>query len=123
MKYAPLLILIISLVGDAAAQPAAPILQSTQEETQEPTQEQTDEKIPERAKDVDLDFHFLKFGLTRKAVINIFGAPTATVEWHTLGIRYHRLEWVNSSRNRFATFFLNDRLIRWKKCTATMADC
>lgn len=75
------------------------------------------------AKDVEFDFHFLKFGFTRKKVIGMLGTPKASAEWHTLAIKYHRLEWVASSGERFVALFFNDRLFRWKKCSALSALC
>lgn len=76
-----------------------------------------------RAQDIDLDFHFLKFGLSRKAVVALLGTPDATAEWRTLAIKHYRLVWLSPEGGRYSASFLNDRLFRWKKCSAGLADC
>src|SRR2546423_97943 len=76
-----------------------------------------------QAQDVELDFHFLKFGQARKAVVKLLGGPDSISESHTLAIKYHRLEWIGLKKERFVAFFLNDRLFRWKKCSAGRATC
>lgn len=75
------------------------------------------------AQDIDLDFHFLKFGLSRKAVVAMLGTPDATAEWRTLAIKHYRLVWLSPEGGRYSASFFNDRLFRWKKCSAGLTDC
>lgn len=74
-----------------------------------------------RAQDIELDFHFLKFGLSRKAVISMLGEPEGIVESRTIAIRYYRMTWAGQDGARYNAYFFNDRLFRWKKCNAASA--
>jgi hypothetical protein len=76
-------------------------------------------KVP----DVELDFHFLHLGLSRKAVVSLLGKPSAQAESETLTIKYHKLMWVGSDGTNFVAAFVQDRLWRWKTCSVSLTDC
>jgi hypothetical protein len=73
--------------------------------------------------DIELDFRFLHLGLTRKAVVNMLGTPNASTDSKTLAISYHKLMWLGPEGKKFVASFVQDRLWRWKVCSATVADC
>jgi hypothetical protein len=73
--------------------------------------------------DIGLNYHFLKVGLTRKAVVEMFGPAAAEMESRTIGIRQHRLTWIEPDGTKFAVFFVAQRAWRWKRCSASVAEC
>lgn len=79
------------------------------------------EKAP--ALDIELDFRFLRAGLTRKAVIGMLGTPIAQTESQTFGLKSHKLMWTGPDGQRFVASFINDRLWLWKTCSVSVAQC
>lgn len=75
------------------------------------------------APDLELDFNFLRLGLTRRAVIDMLGTPDAQAQSRTLAIKYHKLMWTGPEGKKFVAAFIHDRLWRWKTCSASVADC
>jgi hypothetical protein len=75
------------------------------------------------ASDRELDFYFLKFGQRRNAVVEILGPPDAESRAETLSFKHHRLIWLDQDGRKYAASFLNDRLFRWKTCTAQTRGC
>lgn len=75
------------------------------------------------AHDVELDFHFLRFGLARKEVIGMLGEPTAEVISRTFAVKRRRLTWVDNEGQKFVASFVQDRLWHWKKCSARIVEC
>jgi hypothetical protein len=75
------------------------------------------------APDLELDFHFLKAGLSRKAVIKMLGVPTGQTESHTLFVKHHKLMWEGSGDKKFIAAFVQDKLWRWKVCSTNLLDC
>lgn len=75
-----------------------------------------------QAQDIEVDFHFLKFGLSRKAVISMLGEPEGIAESRTIAIRYYRMTWASQDGARYNAYFFNDRLFRWKKCNSVSAS-
>lgn len=75
------------------------------------------------AQDIALDFHFLKLGLSRKAVVKLLGKPKAETESQTLAIKYRRLTWIDPEGQKYSAAFILDRLFRWKTCSAAVVDC
>lgn len=75
------------------------------------------------AEDIELDFHFLHLGLSRKAVVNILGTPNASTESETFKISYHKLSWLGPDGKKYIASFFQDRLWRWKRCSASVTDC
>lgn len=75
------------------------------------------------AQDIELDFHFLRLGLTRKNVINMLGTPSALAESQTLAIKYQKLMWIGPEGQKYVAAFVHNRLWRWKTCSATVSDC
>ena len=59
-------------------------------------------KVP----DIELDFRFLRLGLSRKAVINTMGAPNSQTKSQTLMIKYHRLMWTDPEGQKFVAAFV-----------------
>jgi hypothetical protein len=73
--------------------------------------------------DIELDFHFLHLGLSRKAVVKMFGTPNTSAESKTLMVSYSKLTWLGPDGKTFVAAFVQDRLWRWKTCSATVTDC
>ena len=78
---------------------------------------------PAEGRDVEIDFEFLKVGLKRKAVIELLGPPSAQSKSQSLFVGHRKLVWITPSGARYATFFVHDRLWRWKKCTPGLKGC
>ncbi len=75
------------------------------------------------AQDLELDFHFLKLGFTRKAVIEMLGEPASQTKSTTLFVEYRRLVWIGPDGEQYVTSFVQNRLWRWKKCSASIKKC
>ena len=75
------------------------------------------------AQDLDIDFHFLKLGLTRKAVTDMLGPPTAQSKSKSLFIEYRRLIWIGPDGQKYTASFVQNRLWRWKNCTPSIKSC
>lgn len=75
------------------------------------------------AQDLELDFHFLKLGLTRNTVVEMLGPPMAQSKSNTLFIEYRRLIWIGSDGQKYVASFIQNRLWRWKTCTASIMSC
>jgi hypothetical protein len=75
------------------------------------------------AQDIELDFHFLRFGLPHKEVVKMLGDPAAEVISRTLAIKQRRLTWVDDEGQKFVASFIEDRLWSWKKCSARVTEC
>jgi len=73
--------------------------------------------------DIELDFRFLRLGLTRKAVVSMLGAPSGQVESQTFAIKYHKLMWVSPEGRKFVAAFIQNKLWRWKTCSPSVVDC
>jgi hypothetical protein len=71
----------------------------------------------------ELDFRFLRAGLTRKAVVGKLGAPMAQTESQTFALKSHKLMWTGPDGQRFVAAFINNRLWRWKTCSVGVAEC
>jgi hypothetical protein len=80
-----------------------------------------EEKAP--TLDIELDFRFLRAGLTRKAVIAMLGIPMAQTESQTFALKSHKLMWTGPDGQRFVAAFINNRLWRWKTCSVSVAEC
>jgi hypothetical protein len=76
-----------------------------------------------KVRDIELDFHFLRLGLTRKTVVGMLGEPGAEAVSQTLAIKYHKLIWTGPDGQRFVAAFVQNRLWRWKRCSTGVADC
>jgi hypothetical protein len=74
------------------------------------------------APDLELDFHFLRPGLTRKAVIKMLGMPIGQTESHTFFVKHQKLMWEDSGGKRFVAAFVQDKLWRWKVCSVNLPD-
>jgi hypothetical protein len=74
-------------------------------------------------RDIELDFRFLRLGLTREAVVSMLGAPSGQVESQTFAIKHHKLMWVTSEGQKFVAAFIQNKLWRWKTCSASVVDC
>jgi hypothetical protein len=75
------------------------------------------------APDVELQFRFLKVGLSRKAAIKQLGDPTTSIESRTLSIRYDKLTWLGPDGRKFVAGFVANKLVRWRTCTSNVAEC
>jgi hypothetical protein len=73
--------------------------------------------------DIELDFRFLRAGLTRKAVVEMLGTPGGQTESQTFALKFHKLMWTGPDGRRFVAAFINNRLWRWKTCSVSVADC
>jgi hypothetical protein len=75
------------------------------------------------AQNKETNFESLKLGLTRGSVISMLGAPNSETDSTTFYIKYERLTWIGAGNRQFIASFIQDRLWRWKSCSASVTNC
>lgn len=71
--------------------------------------------------DIELNWNFLKFGMTRAAVVKILGEPSAESKSIVVIVEHRKLFWF--ADRVFVATFVQDRLLHWKRCDRGVARC